>query len=139
MKTYREFPAALRRVIAITNAGNQSNFAEKSGLTAASVSRLCAGTREITKETLEKISAHLPDSERQRLYAAALHDFLPDDAQRMFLHGRKNDSDVMREEEAEYPAMDPETRRILEWLYRKAQREEEVRVWLRTLAKWIMA
>lgn len=137
MRIYKEFPAALRTVIAITQGGNQSDFAEASGMTAAAVSRLCAGTREITRDTLEKISQHLPDAERRRLYLAAIRDFLPDEAQGMFFPDQRVEPVMMREEEAVYSVVDSETKRILEWLNRQAEREEEVRAWLRTLAKWI--
>ena len=137
MRIYKEFPPALRKVIAITQGGNQRDFAEASGMTAAAVSRLCAGTREITRETLEKISRHLPESERRRLYLAAIRDFLPDEAQEMFFPDQKEAPVMMREDETEYSVIDSETRRILEWLNKHAQREEEVRSWLRTLAKWI--
>jgi transcriptional regulator with XRE-family HTH domain len=137
MRIYKEFPPALRRVIATTQGGNQSVFAEASGLTAATVSRLCAGTREITRDTLEKITAHLPEIERRRLYLAAVHDFLPNEAQEMFFPERKEDLVAMREDETEYSTVDPEIRRILGWLNRQAERQEEVRNWLRTLGKWI--
>lgn len=137
MKIYRQFPAALRVVIASTHGGNQSEFAEATGMTAATVSRLCAGTREITRETLEKLARHLPDAERRKLYLAAVRDFLPQEAQAMFFPDQKEEPVILREDETEYSVIDSETRRILEWLIRHAEREEEVRVWLRILGKWI--
>lgn len=136
MRIYREFPSALRKVIAVTQGGNQSDFAELVGMTAASVSRLCAGTREITRDTLEKISHHLPETERYRLYHAAMRDFLPNEAQDMFLTSKKKPL-MLQEDETDYSTIDSETRRILEWLNRQASRQEEVRAWLRTLGKWI--
>jgi transcriptional regulator with XRE-family HTH domain len=137
MRIYREFPSALRKVISITHGGNQSDFAEASGMTAASVSRLCAGTREITRDTLEKLSKHLPETERRRLYLAAVRDFLPVEAQGMFVPGGNPEQLTMQEDVAEYSVIDPETRRILDWLQREAERQKEVRDWLRTLSKWI--
>jgi transcriptional regulator with XRE-family HTH domain len=137
MSIYREFPSALRKVIASTQGGNQSDFAEVTGMTAASVSRLCAGTREITKDTLEKISRHLPEAERRRLYLAAMRDFLPNEAHDMFFSSSGKKALMMREDEADYSVIDPETRKILEWLKLQAARQEEVRAWLRTLGKWI--
>jgi transcriptional regulator with XRE-family HTH domain len=137
MRIYREFPSALRKVIAVTQGGNQSDFAEVTGMTAASVSRLCAGTREITRDTLEKISRHLPEAERRRLYLAAMRDFLPDEAHDMFFASKEKKPLMLQEDEADYSVIDPETHRILEWLNRQASRQEEVRAWLRTLGKWI--
>jgi transcriptional regulator with XRE-family HTH domain len=137
MRIYREFPSALRKVISITHGGNQSDFAEASGMTAASVSRLCAGTREITRDTLEKLSNHLPEAERRRLYLAAVRDFLPAEAHDMFVPGSNPELLTMREDVTDYSVIDPETRRILDWLQREAERQKEVRDWLRTLSKWI--
>jgi transcriptional regulator with XRE-family HTH domain len=137
MSIYREFPSVLRKVIAITQGGNQSDFAEVTGLTPASVSRLCAGTREITRDTLEKISRHLPEAERRRLYLAAMRDFLPDEAHDMFFSSPSKKNLLLSEDEPALSSIDPETRKILEWLHLQAMRQEEVRAWLRTLAKWI--
>lgn len=137
MKIYQEFPSALRKVIATTQGGNQSDFAAATGLAAASISRLCAGTREITRDTLEKLTRHLPEAERRRLYLAAVLDFLPDEGREMFFPNRKAEFLIKKEDETEYSVVDPETRRILDWINRQAERQEEVRVWLRTLAKWI--
>lgn len=106
-------------------------------MTAAAISRLCAGTREITPDTLERLSRHFPEAERRKLYLAAVRDFLPDEAQKMFFPNPREEPVIMREDEAEYSALDSESRRILEWLIRQAPRQEEVRIWLRTLAKWI--
>jgi hypothetical protein len=85
---------------------------------------------------LEKISHHLPETERYRLYHAAMRDFLPNEAQDMFFTSKKKPQ-MLQEDETDYSTIDSETRRILEWLNRQASRQEEVRAWLRTLGKWI--
>jgi hypothetical protein len=86
---------------------------------------------------LEKISRHLPEAERRRLYLAAMRDFLPDEAHDMFFEPAGKKPMMMQEAITEYSTIDSETRRILEWLNRQASRQEEVRAWLRTLGKWI--
>ncbi|MEY3394184.1 MAG: hypothetical protein RL346_420 [Verrucomicrobiota bacterium] len=55
----------------------------------------------------------------------------------MFFSSSGKKALMMREDEADYSVIDPETRKILEWLKLQAARQEEVRAWLRTLGKWI--
>ena len=80
-------------------------------MTAASISRLCAGTREITRDTLEKLSVHLPEKERRELYVAALRDFLPDEALDMFFPKQAEEPLILREDTVDYCVLDADTRR----------------------------
>jgi len=137
MKRQKQFPWALRSVVARHAGGNQSVFAEGAGITAATVSRLCAGTRDITRETLEKIAGCLPEDERRRLYLAAVRDFLPDEAREMFFPEERESPLVLREDEPEPEPLDGEVKRFLQWLHGDARRSKETEAWLRTLARWV--
>jgi transcriptional regulator with XRE-family HTH domain len=137
MRAYREFPQTLRRVIEVTHGGKQSDFAHTVGMTAASISRLCAGTREISKITLEKITQNLCETHRRKLYLAAIRDFLPSEGCEMFFPNSQSTPIVVKEDEIDFAQLDPEIQKILEWLGKQARYQKEVRSWLKTLANWI--
>lgn len=137
MRANRQFPQTLRRVIEVTHGGNQSDFAQTVGMTAAAISRLCAGTREISKTTLVTITKNLSEMQRRKLYLAAIRDFLPREACEMFFPNSQSTPVVVKEDETEFVPLDPEIQKILEWLSKQARHQKEVRSWLKTLAKWI--
>jgi hypothetical protein len=137
MSPIKQFPHALRRVIELSYSGNQSDFAEITGMTAASVSRLCAGTREITSNTLAKITKNLSETDKRKLCLAAIRDFLPQDCNELFFPSPNKEPMIRQEDETDYGSLDSETIRILKWLNCHARSQPEVRSWLKTLSKWI--
>lgn len=137
MRANRQFPQTLRRVIEVTHGGNQSDFAQTVGMTAASISRLCAGTREISKTTLGKITKNLNETQRRKLYLAAIRDFLPREACEMYFPHAQSAPVIQKDDETEFGQLDPEILKILAWLTNQAREQKEVRSWLKTLAKWI--
>jgi hypothetical protein len=137
MTSYKHFPLALSKVIDSTHGGNQSDFADFVGITAASISRLCAGTRDITKSTLEKISHKLSDTHRKQLYLAAIKDFLPEDGHQMLFGSSNWESIVMKEDEAPWNHLDSDSKKILLWLNQEVCHKKEIRTWLKILSEWI--
>jgi transcriptional regulator with XRE-family HTH domain len=127
----------LRQAIETTHAGNQSEFAQAIGMTGASISRLCAGTRELTRATLEKIVIHLPEDQRKKIYLAAIRDFLPEEAIEIFFKTIEKSKITVKEDEQPYENLDPGSKRVLDWLNQQAPKQPEVRTWLRILAKWM--
>lgn len=137
MRKRNRFPATLSAAIERHAKGGQTEIAEKAGITPATISRICNGTRDITRESLTKIARVFPEAERRRLYLAAIRDLLPDEAREMFFPDQAETPLVLREDEAEYAPLDPRTRAFLTWLEADARRSSETRAWLQTLSRWI--
>ncbi len=135
MSKPNHFPGALVGVVGRWAGGSRSEFAERTGLAPATVSRLCTGSREITRETLAKLGRALPEEESRRLYLAAVLDFLPEEGRRaLFPEGMKQKTAACDGEELR---LDGETEALLEWLRREAIRDRETRNWLKKLAEWM--
>lgn len=135
MRTRNSLTTTLLAVIGRCAAGNKSEFAQRAGVTQATISRLCSGSREITRDTLEKITADLPQEERRLLYLAAVRDFLPDDGREMLFPGTEERPRLLTDDE--FVALDAETLDFLRWLARDAVANPETHAWLRKLAAWV--
>jgi transcriptional regulator with XRE-family HTH domain len=137
MPARKRFPVALISAIKQHARGSQTEVAEKAGLTPATISRLCAGSRDVTRETLEKIVRVFPENERRRLYLSAIRDFLPEEARELFFPDQNETPVVLRDDETPYHPLDEQTQQFLDWLCLDARRNPETRSWLLTLSRWI--
>lgn len=137
MRGHKQFPGALGVVIANHANGSQSEFAEKVGVVAPTISRLCAGTREITRETLARIAKDLPVLEKRRLYLAAVRDYLPEEGKELLFPNQSDEPILLSSDEVECPELDQETQEFLAWLHRDAALNPDTCAWLKKLASWI--
>lgn len=137
MRGHKQFPGALGAVISNHANGSQSEFAEKVGIVQATISRLCAGRREVTRETLARIAKDLPVLEKRRLYLAAVRDFLPDEGNELLFPNQSDNPVLLSTDEVPCPELDQQTQEFLGWLRRDAALNPETCAWLNKLASWI--
>ena len=124
----------LKSIIRESFEDKQSKIVETSGIPKSTISRILAGTLNLSPDNLSTICDNLTPEDARSLCLATCRDILPDHIAPE-LNISTNDS--LKEDETQYGLLDPETETIFQKLKALCAKDPEMLQWLHSTAKWI--